>query len=74
MPYHKRLRELRLRNNETQQQIARLLQTSQQAYLRYEKGINEIPVHRIITLCKHYNISADYLLCLTDEMRPLNKK
>lgn len=74
MDYHKRIRELRIKSGETQQEIATLLETSQQAYLKYEKGINEMPVRRIIKLCKHYNVSADYLLGLTNDPRPLSHK
>lgn len=74
MKYHERIRDIRLKSGETQQQIASLLETSQQAYLKYEKGVNEIPVWRIIKLCRHYNLSADYLLGLTDEPRPLDAK
>ena len=71
MEYYKRIREIRIKNNETQQQLADLLETSQQAYLKYEKGINEMPIRRIIKLCKHYNLSADYILGLIDEPNPL---
>jgi len=71
MEYYERIRELRLQHGETQQQLAELLATSQQAYLKYEKGINEMPIRRIILLCEHYNVSADYLLGMVDEPRPL---
>ena len=71
MEYYERIREIRIKNNETQQQLADLLETTQQAYLKYEKGINEMPIRRIIKLCKHYNLSADYILGLIDEPKPL---
>ena len=71
MEYYKRIREIRIMNNESQQQLADLLETTQQAYLKYEKGINEMPIRRIIKICKHYNLSADYILGLTNEPRPL---
>ncbi|MEE0947057.1 MAG: helix-turn-helix transcriptional regulator [Acutalibacteraceae bacterium] len=73
MKYYERLRQIRLNHNETQAQLAEILETSQQAYLKYEKGINEMPVRRIIKLCEHYNLSADYILGLTDEPTPLRK-
>ena len=38
------------------------------AYAKYETGIRETPVYLIITLCKYYNVSADFLLGLTDEI------
>lgn len=57
-----KLRGLREDNDLTQQQIADVLGTSQTMYARYERGANAMPIHHLITLCKFYNISADYLL------------
>ena len=74
MEYFERIRKIRIEHGETQQEIAALLETSQQAYLKYEKGVNEMPIRRITKLCRHYNLSADYLLGLTDEPRPLEEK
>ena len=57
-----KLRGLREDNDMTQAQIAQILGTSQTMYARYERGANEMPIHHLITLCKFYNVSADYLL------------
>lgn len=57
-----KLRGLREDNDLTQAQIAEILGTSQTMYARYERGANEMPIHHLITICKFYNISADYLL------------
>lgn len=57
-----KLRGLREDNDLTQQQIADILGTSQTMYARYERGANEMPIHHLITLCKFYNVSADYFL------------
>lgn len=57
-----RLRGLREDNDLTQQQIAEVLGTSQTMYARYERGANELPLRHLITLCKFYNVSADYFL------------
>ena len=57
-----KVRGLREDNDLTQQQVADVLGTSQTMYARYERGANEIPLHHFITLCKFYNVSADYLL------------
>lgn len=64
--YNRIIRELREDNDLKQKDIAKLLGTTQQVYSRYENGENEIPVRHIITLCKFYNISADYILGLND--------
>lgn len=62
--YYEVLRELREDRDLTQSDIAKILNTTQQVYSRYEKGINEMPIRHIITLCKFYSISADYILGL----------
>lgn len=67
MEYYERIKELRLQHKETQREVAALLQTSQQAYMKYEKGINELPIWRLVLLCRHYQVSADYILGLRDE-------
>ncbi len=66
MDYIQRMRNLREDNDKTQQQIADYLGTSQTMYARYERGANELPIHHLISLCKYYNVSADYLLGLSD--------
>ena len=62
MAYYPRLRDLREDSDKTQSEIARLLQTTQQQYSKYEKGLQEIPVHHLITLADFYKVSVDYLL------------
>ena len=66
MDYIQRMRNLREDNDNTQQQIADYLGTSQTMYARYERGANELPIHHLISLCRYYNVSADYLLGLSD--------
>ncbi len=66
MKYIKRIRDLREDNDKTQQEIAKILGTSQTMYARYERGANELPIHHLIKLCQYYNVSADYILGLTD--------
>ena len=56
------IRGLREDNDLTQAQIAEVLGTSQTMYARYERGANEMPVRHLVTLCKYYNVSADYFL------------
>ena len=57
-----KLRGLREDNDLTQTQIAQVLGTSQTMYARYERGANELPIRHLVTLCRLYNISADYFL------------
>lgn len=69
-----RLRALREDNDLTQEQIARVLGTSQTMYARYERDANELPLRHLAALCRFYNVSADYVLGLTrDRSRPAGK-
>jgi len=61
------LKKFRTDNKLSQEDVAEVLDITQQQYSRYEVGINEIPVRHIVTLCKHYRISADWLLGLKEE-------
>lgn len=60
--YMERLRALREDNDLTQEAIAHVLGTSQTMYARYERGANELPLRHLVTLCRFYNVSADYIL------------
>ena len=59
------IRGLREDNDLTQTQVAEVLGTSQTMYARYERGANEMPIRHLVTLCKFYNVSADYFLGTT---------
>ena len=72
--YTKRIRDLREDRDLTQAQIAKALHTTQSHYSQYELGKREIPLHHIITLCKLYDVSADYVLGFTNERKPLPRK
>ena len=66
MKYIKRIRDLREDHDKTQQEVATVLGTSQTMYARYERGVNELPLRHLITLCQYYNVTSDYILGLTD--------
>ncbi len=68
-----KLRGLREDNDLTQKQVAEVLGTSQTMYARYERGANEMPIRHLITLCKYYNVSADYLLGTEPDSRRKQK-
>ncbi|MBD5128638.1 MAG: helix-turn-helix transcriptional regulator [Ruminococcaceae bacterium] len=61
---------MRIQQGYTQENIAEILNSSKGQVTRYEsensKYYQEIPVRHIITLAKLYNVSADFLLGLTD--------
>lgn len=67
---YRRIRDFREDNDLTQTQVAKMLGKSQTGYSKYETGENDIPTYVLIKLSDFYNTSVDYLLGLTDEMRP----
>ncbi|MBQ7331329.1 MAG: helix-turn-helix transcriptional regulator [Oscillospiraceae bacterium] len=73
MDYRTRMKNTREDRDLTQAEIGRLLQKSQQGYNHIEAGRAELKIEDLITLCKFYNVSADYLIGIIDEPRPLKK-
>lgn len=69
--YYPRLKDLREDGNRTikQQDIAELLNTTQQTYSLWELGVREIPFHHVITLAKYYHVSIDYIAGLTNKKK-----
>ena len=67
----KRLIDLRIDNDLTQQQVADYLMCNRQVYARYERGLREIPVSMIVKLADFYKTSVDYILGRTDNPKPI---
>ena len=62
--YQKRIRDLRIDADKTQQEIADMLGASQTMYSRDERGASELPIRHLIKLAKYYHVSTDYILGL----------
>ena len=71
MKLSQRIRAMREDHDLTQTDIAKLLNTSQTVYSRYERDERTLPTEMLYTLALYYNISADYLWGLTDEPKAL---
>lgn len=69
----KRIRELREDKDMTQTQIAKILNTSQTVYSRYERNERDLPIDYLYTLCVFYNVSPEYIMGFTDTPKPLPK-
>ena len=69
-----RLYSLRTDNDLYQSDVAKRLGISQQYYSEYEKGNRVLPLRHFITLCRFYNVSADYILGFTNTYKELPKK
>ena len=67
MLFTEKLKNLREDKDEKQEAIALLLKITRQQYQLYESGKRKLPVDLLPILCKHFNVSADYLLGLIDE-------
>ena len=67
MKYPERIKELRQDNDLSQKQIADILGVAQTTYSQYELYKRPMPIEYLVALCKFYNVSADYMLGLTDK-------
>ena len=65
--YRERLKALREDHDLTQAELGKLLNKSQQGYNHIEAGRAELKIDDLIKLCKFYNLSADYIIGLTNK-------
>ena len=71
---YERIRDLREDNDLLQKDLAEYLNCTQVCYSRYELGMRDIPTDVLIKLADYYGTSTDYLLGLTDEIKPYPHK
>lgn len=65
--YRTRLRDVREDHDLTQAEVGRILDKSQQGYNHIEAGRAELKIDDLIRLCQYYDLSADYLIGLTNK-------
>ena len=63
-----RLQEVRKMHNETQKDLGNIIGTRQTNVSEMESGTRATTAENIAKICKHYHVSADYLLGLSDDM------
>ena len=61
-----RIKDLREDRDFSQKEIAKILHTTQQQYSKIETGKADISGEKLILLAEFYNVSADYILGLTN--------
>lgn len=61
-----RLKDIREYYDNTQKEIANILNVSRSTYAGWENGIDTIPLLKLNDFCNHYNISLDYVCGLTN--------
>lgn len=69
MIIYPRIRDLREDQDLNQTEVAKILDTTQTQYSRWERGAQEIPLHHFITLARFYGVSLDYLAGLTNNKK-----
>jgi len=62
-----RIRELRERHGLSQARVGSLINFPQRTYAYYEAGKRMLPPEVICALARLYNVTADYILELSDE-------
>lgn len=67
MDYRTRLRNIREDRDLTQAEVGALLNKSQQGYNHIEAGRAELKIDDLVTLCRFYDLSADYIVGLSNK-------
>lgn len=67
-----RLEKIRKTKFSSKKEAAEAFKLTAAAYGMYERGLREPPYSFLIAFCKMFDVSADYLLGLTDSPHPKN--
>ena len=67
--YRERMRNIREDRDLTQAELGKVLNKSQQGYNHIETGRAELKIDDLMKLCQFYNLSADYIIGLTNTKR-----
>ena len=67
MDYRTRIRNIREDRDLTQSEVGKVLNKSQQGYNHIEAGRAELKIDDLVKLCQYYNLSADYLIGLSNK-------
>lgn len=71
---HHRLKDCREDRDLSQMQVGKILDIDQRVYSNYETGKRQIPVKYLIKLALFYKTSIDYLVGLTNNPAPYERK
>ena len=72
--FGQRLRIARKSAGEKQEELGQLLGVGKSQISELERGSASTTLEKLSLICQHYNVSADYLLGLTDEPEPYKRK
>ena len=62
MTFYERIKQLRLNKKVSQEEIAKFLGVTKQAYSLYELGKRNVDNETLLKLSEYFNVSIDYLL------------
>lgn len=71
MDIFQRMKDLREDHDLSQEDIAKILQTTREQISKYETGKQMMGADKYIKLAKYYNVSLDYLMGLIDTPKKL---
>ena len=71
MEIYQRMKDLREDRDLSQEDIAKVLQTTQEQVSKYETGRQMMGIDKYMKLAKYYNISLDYLTGLINTPKKL---
>ena len=67
-----RIRELRKSKGMNQDTLASFVGVSQQTISKIERDMNSMSIDILVQIAKHFNVTTDYLLGISDEKRNLH--
>lgn len=67
--FGERVSEVRKLHGETQKELGAAIGMSSNNISEIEKGKKTTISEKLVKICRHYHVSADYLLGLSDDMR-----
>ena len=73
MNYGTKLKDLRIKNGLTQEEIASQMNIARITYNHYETQEKIIPIERLNDLCNYYNVSIDYIFDINNNLYKFNK-
>lgn len=69
-----KLKELREKNNLSQEELCNILNINRGTYVNWEIGRVEIPLEKLDALCLYYNVGIDYIFNFTSNLRKIKKE
>ena len=72
--FGQRLRSARKARGEKQEDLGQLLGVGKSQISEMERGSASTTLEKLSFICEYYNISADYLLGLTDDPKPHKRR